>query len=397
MVLRPEPPLEEISFQEICGDASSVMDVIFVHGLTGDPLETWTTSGSDPALFWPKWLHEDNPALRILTLGYPSTMLTKWGKGELNIYECAKASLELMAAKSIGDRPIAFVAHSLGGILSKQILRAASEGQNAAWKAIAKQTKAVFFLATPHTGAGLASAFKFVIPRLSSSHMETLTNSTGALTDLNEAYRLLADGGGIQTQPYYETQPLKGPLVIVSKECADPGIPGCAPIPLEADHISICKPSSKDSLLYNSLRLRLKTLAAAHQPASAVSDDDYSEPSESDRRDLLQKLIAANMEHMYRSANESQNKFAQRYHKLGLHTEARIHSDRLLSEVEQRFNLHVYSQKIQKGAAEAEIMKAVQRDVVDPICAKDANVRAGQVIRALYFLTEQCHLRWDAE
>ena len=389
--------MEEISFKEICGDVAAVLDVIFVHGLTGDPLKTWTSSGDD-SVFWPKWLHDDNPALRILTLGYPSAMLSKWGKGELNIYECAKASLELMAAKSIGGRPIAFVAHSLGGILTKRILRTASDGQNAAWKAIPKQTKAVFFLATPHTGAGLASAFKFVIPRLTSSHIETLTNSTGTLTDLNEAYRVLADGTGIQTQPYYETQPLKGPLLIVSKECADPGIPGCAPIPLEADHISICKPSSKDSLLFNSLRLRLKTLADAAKPLFTVTGaDDYSEASDSDRRDLLQKLIAANMEHMYRNANESQNKFAQRYHKLGLHTEARVHSDRLLSEVEQRFNLHVYAQKIQKGAAEAEIMKAVQNDVVDPICAKDANVSAGQVIRALYFLTEQCHLRWDAE
>jgi len=43
--------------------------VVFVHGLGGDPLGTWT-SGKDVAAVWPKWLAED---LKVLPSG-PWTM-----------------------------------------------------------------------------------------------------------------------------------------------------------------------------------------------------------------------------------------------------------------------------------------------------------------------------------
>lgn len=127
--------------------------------------------------------------------------------------------------------------------------------------------------------------------------------------------------------------------------------------------------------------------------------EDYSAKS-TDRRDLLEKLAAANREHEYRFANEAQNKFAQSYMKLGLHAAAKEAHDTLLSQVQQRFETHVYLGQICKGASDEAISNAVQVEVIDPLVAKYGDshkVRARTVLEAMYFLTEKCHLRWDRE
>ncbi|MCB0827088.1 MAG: alpha/beta hydrolase, partial [Armatimonadetes bacterium] len=102
-------------------------------------------------------------------------------------------------------------------------------------------------------------------------------------------------------------------------------------------------------------------------------------------------------EHEYQKANDLQNKFARRYHKLGLYTEAKQKNDAVLSTVEQRFITHVFNPKICNGASDDEIAAALQNQVIDPIAA---NATLGQpspsaVLQALYFLTEQCYIQWD--
>jgi protein SERAC1 len=106
----------------------------------------------------------------------------------------------------------------------------------------------------------------------------------------------------------------------------------------------------------------------------------------------------AGREHEYGHVNDLQNKFAQKYYKLGLHTPARQLYDDLLSDIEQRFLTHVYNEKICKGASSEEISNVLQSHVIDPIVAKYTNTQANArtVITALYFLTERCHIRWDA-
>ena len=133
--------------------------VIFVHGLQGHPERTWTTrarlvtrmaglkrkwpfrndkekvQSSSPLevetvgpVFWPKeLLPDDLPNARILSYGYNSTVTNFFSFESINqnsIYQHAKDMLmEIIAIREDGKltRPIVFLAHSLGGIIVKEV------------------------------------------------------------------------------------------------------------------------------------------------------------------------------------------------------------------------------------------------------------------------------------
>jgi hypothetical protein len=201
------------------------------------------------------------------------------------------------------------------------------------------------------------------------------------------------------TVSYYEKHKTKDAILVVSADSADPGIGKTRPIPVDADHISICKPSDRDSFIFTSLCRHLKEVLTGcplRAPKGSFETDDYAEECESDRRDLLQKLIDAGREHEYQTANALQNKFAQRYYKLGLYTAAKAASDVILASVEQRFVTHVYS-KICRKESDDEIADALQKSVIDPLCGGVPPLSPAAVLQALYFLTEQCYIQWDAK
>jgi protein SERAC1 len=390
-------------FSQVPGAGSDVrLDVLFVHGLTGDPFDTWTAGAAKE--YWPKWLYDDLEGVSVYALGYPASIFAKWAKKEMNLHERANNMLEHLAAQSIGARPIAMVCHSLGGILAKEMLRTSKECADDGWKLIAERTRLAVFMATPHTGASLASAVKLIAPRLASTYVNLLSNDSGYLTNLNQSYRDLANGGGIATVAYYEKFKTGDAAFVVSPESADPGVGATRPVAVDADHMSICKPAGRNDLVYTSLCRHLRGVlkhcpvpAPANGSFDSFAPDDYGATSEADRRDLLQKLIDAGREHEYQKANDLQNKFAQRYYKLGLHTEAKRKSDAVLSAVEQRFTTHVYGGRICKGATDDEIAAALQTHVIDPMCGGTGqeHLSPTAILQALYFLTEQCYIQWD--
>jgi len=401
--------MSSFTFELIAGDSGS-FDVIFIHGLSGNPKATWTcAAATDPAdAYWPLWVAHDLTTANVYALGYPAELFAKWIEESMSLYERAKAVLEYLAGEGFGSRPIAVIAHSLGGLLAKQIIRTGLGSEDQDWQKIAKSIKFVAFLATPHSGSSLASVLGFVATKFVSKHIETLRAGNTHLDELNQSYRVLAGKQEIATIAYYEMFKTKGTHV-VTKESADPGVSGVNPIPMDADHATICKPVDRNAPIYRSVLRHLRKFADAgphftdstsgDEPGAFFAAEDYSAKS-TDRRDLLEKLTAANREHEYRIANEAQNKFAQSYMKLGLHAAARDANDNLLSEVQQRFETHVYLAQICKAASDEAISKAVQVEVIDALVTKYGDshkVRARTVVEAMYFLTEQCHLRWDRE
>ncbi|MDF0674071.1 MAG: hypothetical protein P0120_06980 [Nitrospira sp.] len=159
----------------------------------------------------------------------------------------------------LGDRPIVFVAHSLGGLMVKAMLEREwiSRGDKSR---ILSQTKAVVFLGTPHSGSSLANLAETLaqgaisgtgmlgmalanslgspmsIPGDSvgnklakwilgpSATTESLKDDNPELFDLMKSYRAISRERSIETLSYFETMNYMGVAIVVSQSSADPGL-----------------------------------------------------------------------------------------------------------------------------------------------------------------------------
>jgi pimeloyl-ACP methyl ester carboxylesterase len=249
------------------------LDVIFVHGL-GSDAGGWVNRVTN--FDWPVELGERNARLRTMAVEYYAPMMG---------HQAVSPSYQALAIKlfddltqrDVGTRPIVFVAHSLGGIMVKQLLRHAEAKKHK----IFKQTRTVIFLSTPHSGATIAtlgghlgSAVKFLGQAVAtflpapvgvvvdaaaqvaawqvriSDLTSQLQKEQPSLLDLNLWYRTLRH---IDTRVYYETNSFYA-VLIVDPLSADPGVYGCDPVRAEGkDHITISKPRDENDDLYKAV------------------------------------------------------------------------------------------------------------------------------------------------
>lgn len=93
-----------------------------VHGLHGDWRDTWT---SDSKNLWlrddlPRRLSDGGVKARVMSYGYNAN--TVFSKSVVNINDTANDLLiRLNGEQDSPERPLLFIAHSLGGILVEQV------------------------------------------------------------------------------------------------------------------------------------------------------------------------------------------------------------------------------------------------------------------------------------
>ena len=227
-------------------------DVVFVHGLDGDAIETWHPAGQ-PDKFWPAWVAKQFPLLGVWSLDYEAAALG-WHGHAMPLDERATEVLSVLEAKELGKRPLIFITHSLGGLVVKRLLHNATDSANRDWQELVANTKGIVFLATPHTGADLGSWLSYIGKKLSLLRVNVAAEELAAhhpeLRRLNTWFRDRVANGrlGLAVQVCYEKLPTHG-AIVVDASSANPGIPGVEPIPQDADHITICKPESEDATL----------------------------------------------------------------------------------------------------------------------------------------------------
>lgn len=291
-------PIESRAAEEQRGK----VDVVLVHGLTGDPMQTWGGKvGKCGELhdFWPKELAKElNAKAAFWTMRCPFYGFNVQEKSRgRNFKDDAEEALRQCEGK-LGDKPIIFVAHSLGGLLVKKMLDINSKSEGT----IVEKTHTVMFVGTPHCGSPhvrwhylvpfLTNALgwslgKLVTPLLVSllgagvgglasidvegwikwdlgssavigaalalllwfaryllnvsRYVQMLDLGEPDLMDLASKYRDLVAKQPIITLAFMEDVPLFKFLHIVPRYSADPGIPGCDPIGIYANHIDMCK------------------------------------------------------------------------------------------------------------------------------------------------------------
>ncbi|XP_039562931.1 protein SERAC1 isoform X2 [Passer montanus] len=245
-------------------------DILFVHGLLGAAFKTWRQQDIDRRLdrkasegeedytqCWPKtWLASDCPSLRIISVEY-DTHLSDWKAKcpvEAQRESIAFRSSELLdklKAAGIGDRPLVWVSHSMGGLLVKKMLVDASK--NPEMDKIVNNTRGIVFYSVPHHGSQLAeysiNARYLLFP---SVEVKELSKDSPALKELNDDFLSFAKDKKFSVLSFAETLPTHiGSMIklhVVPVESAEIGIGDL--IPVDVNHLNICKPKKKDAFLY---------------------------------------------------------------------------------------------------------------------------------------------------
>ncbi|NES99465.1 MAG: DUF829 domain-containing protein [Sphaerospermopsis sp. SIO1G1] len=236
-----------------CDNPSRRGNIVFVHGLAGHPWNTWhwqkpQDKNYQKDKFWPVWLGETFPDIGIWTFGYSAARFTTNGSA-MPLFDQASNLLENLQNYELGEHPIVFVTHSMGGLLVKKML---STAQNfpANNQDILDSTKGIVFISTPHVGSDVAQWVNSLAGFLTTVNVEELKPHAPQLRELDEWYRQNVDTLGIKTKVYYETLPTNG-VLIVNASSANPGIKDVKPVAVEeANHDSIAKPESNNSMIY---------------------------------------------------------------------------------------------------------------------------------------------------
>ncbi|KAK6939572.1 hypothetical protein RJ641_029103 [Dillenia turbinata] len=255
------------------------LDVVFVHGLCGGSFKSWritedkssTQSGLIERIaqeagkldtFWPgEWLPDDFPYARIFSLKY-KTNLTQWSGATRPLQEVSSILLDKLVAAGIGDRPVVFVTHSMGGLVVKQILY---QAKAANLDNFVNNTIGVVFYSYPHFGSKLADMpWRMGLVLRPAPTIGELRSGSPRLVELNDYIRQLHKKGCLRFSVLVSLvsvlQTKVTPIVegyggwafrmeFVPIESAYPGF-GELVVLESTDHINSCKPVSRSDPSY---------------------------------------------------------------------------------------------------------------------------------------------------
>ncbi|MCJ1432540.1 hypothetical protein MMC27_001897 [Xylographa pallens] len=241
---------------------SSLVDVVFVHGLNGDPHNTWTSTPAN--VFWPADLlpqFVEEQKARLLVYGYDADVASLAGSGVTKdkIHNHAERLVaDLFANRRIRkatERPIIFVAHSLGGLVVKRALIYSSDitgVRTEHLRSIFVSTYGILFLGTPHKGSDVASWGSFLewlcraVPKkaidTSDQLIEALKTNSETLQNIDRQFAQLIENFHLFF--FHEAKPtdFKSTLrFVVEEESAAPTLPDVERAGIQADHSHMCK------------------------------------------------------------------------------------------------------------------------------------------------------------
>ncbi len=94
-------------------------NIILVHGLTGKPLETWTTPKQE---LWPLWLAQDIEGIAVYSVGYDAPVSNAAGVTMHPTQIASNLLSRLLNSDELKQGRIIFIGHSLGGLIIKMMI-----------------------------------------------------------------------------------------------------------------------------------------------------------------------------------------------------------------------------------------------------------------------------------
>lgn len=264
--------------------ADAKVDIVFVHGLGGDRTSTWTSAPTrdiPKEVFWPKdLLPQVCTTARILSFGYDASFAHFYPfYGPKNVpvgttlddHSTAlfQSLIGLRNETETSDRPIIFVAHSLGGLVCANAL-SRQHGPDQASCALVKQTRAMIFLGTPFEGSEKAewanTALRYLswISSTNNEKTKDLEERSAKLASINEAFLKFLKARDrskipVEVACYFEEYPIyvagKKLGVIVPRKSAV--LAGIDPLSIPANHVDMCKFEDEDRNGFRSISEKL--------------------------------------------------------------------------------------------------------------------------------------------
>jgi sugar/nucleoside kinase (ribokinase family) len=231
------------------------VNVIFVHGLDGDYLESWRMNENES---WRSWIKSSVPNANIWSLEY-RVRSTNWGGGSMELRHRAKQVLHILEETLPPDIPIVFVCHSYGGILVKSMIHH-TRTTDAKFSPFIERVSGIVFFSTPHLGSTIPAYFAQLDRLLSASGMGALSffwRRSVAMSELKKnADQIVALAEWYEGNSNYPAvdhavfaEDMKTYLFhIVDYNSARLPIKDLDTIKWDADHIDICKPQIKSDL-----------------------------------------------------------------------------------------------------------------------------------------------------
>ncbi|KAH8376707.1 hypothetical protein KR093_000946, partial [Drosophila rubida] len=219
---------------------------------------------------WPmEWLPDDYPDARIIGIDYTSAV-TEWSanftkycpceKGQGHIDVRAGSLLERIATSDVGnERPVIWIGHSMGGLLTKIMLLKAVDSLEPQVQQIAKNTRGIVFLGTPHRGSSIAKWKQHMQMILSPSiEVKEMEENSPKLLEMHRRFMgcLRTRLRHVNVLTVAEGSPtmlttFKFPLRIVTEESSRIDFGDF--FLLKDDHLSLSKPIYRQSFLYQRL------------------------------------------------------------------------------------------------------------------------------------------------
>jgi len=161
----------------------------------------------------------------------------------------------------ISTRPIFFIVHSMGGLMLKYILEKSNADND--YASIIQQTKGVAFLATPHEGSfGANFLTNLSIIFRANDIVKQLEKNASPLNRLDDAFNTIVRQKDLKCISIYETKKVQikkwffkaEAIQVVSPSSAKGRFNYKSPLPVDRDHLNICKLQSKDDLVYKNIK-----------------------------------------------------------------------------------------------------------------------------------------------
>ncbi|KAK0649502.1 hypothetical protein B0T16DRAFT_132506 [Cercophora newfieldiana] len=253
-------------------------DIVLVHGLNGNPVRTWTAPKT--GVYWPADLLPaslKDAHANVLVYGYNADVYATGSKKDKSpsdnfVHMHAQSLITSLTQyrKSEGtDRlPLIWVAHSLGGIVTKRALLYSNDVRahhQEDYRSIFVSTYGIIFLGTPHTGSDLAGWGRVlqymsdvVIPRrffeTESVLIKTLKKDNETLASINNHFLDIYQRFRIHMVHENHTTDVRGAKVyVVDALSASPQLPGVTYYGIEANHSGMCKFESESAPGYRNV------------------------------------------------------------------------------------------------------------------------------------------------